>query len=438
MVGRADTDVSQSSSEQCDSTSSSGRRQSGAADDEEDKNVDDEEVDVGTNDERMTSTNTSVCHVTQNDVTPTDCIGEKSGSVYKGRCMSMTDVDNPLRQMERIVLLADQPQIRTAAHGESGSQSVNVVAAAAPLNHYFYREASCRAVSQQPAETSADDGRTPLAGEVVRRADSADSVRVTSGKTTSGQLQVDSDSTERQSCCRVCELPARQDRQAVTSSDVTDSSDVLESLPANDDDGDCDSHLVTSDISTSDSGISASRSVNLDVWRSVSTKSTAAQGVKASTTHHRSLSVKPSVRGGGAQRHPCSVCRKPFSSASALQIHMRTHTGDRPFRCDVCGKAFTTKGNLKVHAGTHSWPAGRLASRRGRRMSVGVPVLPPRPSPAAPPSLITTPEQLCRLLPDYIYRRGLLAASFASIAGHPMYRPVCYSTCSTASRRRLS
>jgi len=67
-------------------------------------------------------------------------------------------------------------------------------------------------------------------------------------------------------------------------------------------------------------------------------------------------------------RFSCPVCAKPFASASALEIHSRTHSGDRPFVCHVCSKAFTTKGNLKVHMSTHAW--NKCPSRRGRRMTV--------------------------------------------------------------------
>ncbi|KAI1901260.1 hypothetical protein AGOR_G00032490 [Albula goreensis] len=64
-----------------------------------------------------------------------------------------------------------------------------------------------------------------------------------------------------------------------------------------------------------------------------------------------SLSGGGSGSGSGSGRlsHACRFCGKLFSSDSSLQIHLRSHTGERPYQCPVCLSRFTTRGNLKVH-----------------------------------------------------------------------------------------
>ncbi|XP_045068095.1 sal-like protein 4 [Coregonus clupeaformis] len=51
----------------------------------------------------------------------------------------------------------------------------------------------------------------------------------------------------------------------------------------------------------------------------------------------------------GRPQHACKFCGKVLSSDSSLQIHLRSHTGERPYLCPVCLSRFTTRGNLKAH-----------------------------------------------------------------------------------------
>ena len=52
--------------------------------------------------------------------------------------------------------------------------------------------------------------------------------------------------------------------------------------------------------------------------------------------------------------HTCHFCRKTFNRASKLAIHIRTHTGERPYKCHHCQKAFSTTGTRDVHERTHT------------------------------------------------------------------------------------
>jgi len=39
----------------------------------------------------------------------------------------------------------------------------------------------------------------------------------------------------------------------------------------------------------------------------------------------------------------CNICFKTFACHSALEIHYRSHTKERPFKCTVCDRGFSTK-----------------------------------------------------------------------------------------------
>ena len=67
------------------------------------------------------------------------------------------------------------------------------------------------------------------------------------------------------------------------------------------------------------------------------------------------------------RKYVCPVCSKAFPVPAKMEIHMRTHTGDRPFACEYCGQRFSEKGNMQRHVklkhsvtdlGSHTYTQG--------------------------------------------------------------------------------
>lgn len=69
---------------------------------------------------------------------------------------------------------------------------------------------------------------------------------------------------------------------------------------------------------------------------------------EAQATTDLSAEAAEAADSAGDPKLSCKICKKSLSSSSAVQIHMRTHTGSKPFTCHICQKSFSTKGNLKV------------------------------------------------------------------------------------------
>ncbi|CAL4195409.1 unnamed protein product, partial [Meganyctiphanes norvegica] len=51
--------------------------------------------------------------------------------------------------------------------------------------------------------------------------------------------------------------------------------------------------------------------------------------------------------------YQCNQCDKAFSDNNNLKIHMRKHTGEKPYHCNQCDKTFSQNGHLKQHLRVH-------------------------------------------------------------------------------------
>lgn len=92
-------------------------------------------------------------------------------------------------------------------------------------------------------------------------------------------------------------------------------------------------------------------------------------GKKFSRKQHITKHLLEHVTGTVDHHLICLICNRKCTTASNLKIHVRTHTGARPFACTICDKTYTQLSSMRVHMRSHTGEKPYVCATCGKGFS---------------------------------------------------------------------